>query len=453
MGADPVEFRGLSEAVVDAERRFAAANPLSHARHLRARKVLPGGHSRQTLYYAPFPVTFVSGKDAVLTDLDGHKYLNLVGDYAAGVLGHTCEPVQRAAREVLAGGLSLGGVNSKEVELAEVISARIPSIQQIRFCNSGSEACLFSVQLARHATARPKIMVFKGCYHGAFLIYGNTDPALSIPLEVVKATYNEVEGTRRSLRSNPESIGAVIVEPMMGAAGAIPASRAFLGMLREETRRIGALLIFDEVMTSRLSPGGLQGFYGLTPDITTLGKFWGGGFPFGAYGGSREVMRYLDLGGGGTLSQGGTFNANIVTMAAGIVAARDVYTPQACGELNALGDRLRERLNNLGRKFRVGFQATGMGGIMNTHWHGRAITNPEHVEAIDSAPRRLFQLEMMLQGYYVAQRGTFALSLPVSAGDLDGFVEATEQFITQYRDLLLPTEESSAHLGSAATKS
>ena len=436
MSAEAVGSGELSQAVLDAERRFAAANPLSHARHVRARNVLPGGHSRQTLYYAPFPVTFVGGKEARLTDLDGHEYLNLVGDYAAGLLGHSCEPVQRAAREALALGLSLGGVNSKEVELAELISARIPSMQQMRFCNSGSEACLFSVQLARHATKRSKILVFKGCYHGGFLIYGDTDPALTIPFEVVKARYNDVESTRAALRANADSVGTVIVEPMMGAGGAIPGSREFLGMLRDEARRTGALLIFDEVMTSRLSPGGLQGLYGITPDITTLGKFWGGGFPFGAFGGSREVMRYLDLAAGGTLSQGGTFNANIVTMTAGIVAARDVYTAQACTELNARGERLRAALQERAVSARVALQATGIGSTFNLHWHARPIRHPGDLEPPDSARRRLFQLEMILRGYYVAQRGMINLSLPLTDRDLDSFVDTVGNYLAEYRGLL-----------------
>lgn len=176
----------IEAAILQAEQAYIAANPSSKARHERAAGVLPGGHSRQTLFYAPFPLTIAGGRGARITDLDGHEYLNLVGDYAAGVYGHTCAPIQQAVADAMQGGVSLSGLNTKELELAEVISRRIPSMEQLRFCNSGSEACLFAVQVARHATQRAKILVFNGCYHGGFLIYRAVDPALSLPMPVIR---------------------------------------------------------------------------------------------------------------------------------------------------------------------------------------------------------------------------------------------------------------------------
>ncbi len=422
----------MDEALAGAESRFTAANPKSRARHERAAAVLPAGHSRQTLYYPPFPLTIAGGRGCRIADIDGHEYLNLVGDYAAGLFGHQCEPLQRAASEAMQAGISLSGPNTREVEFAEYISKRIPSMEQLRFCNSGSEACLFATLVARHATRRPKILVFNGCYHGGFMIYGAADPALSVPFALIKADYNDVDGTRAILRANAPDIAAVLVEPVMGSGGAIPGTPEFLNMLRQETRKLGVVLIFDEVMTSRLGPGGVQGLHGIRPDMTTLGKFWGGGFAFGAFGGSRELMRHLDVRGGGVLSQAGTFNNNVITMAAGLVGARDVYSPDACVRLNALGDQLREQLNELGRSLNVGFQATGIGGVMNTQWSSGPITEPSVVLPVSATPRRLFQLEMIERGYYVSQRGMINLSLPMQAGDMDGFVAAVRDYLTRH---------------------
>lgn len=426
----------LEAAIAAAESRFGAANPRSRAHHERAQRSLPGGHTRQTLLHGPFPLTVEGGEGARLTDLDGHTYIDLVGDYAAGVYGHSCSRIQQEAISAVQRGMSLGALSAKEAELAELIRSRIPSLEQVRFCNSGTEACLFSALLARHFTQRSRLLAFRGAYHGGFMVFGDPDPPLNAPFDVVKCTYNSTQATRDTLRSLGNSVAAVIIEPMMGAGGCIPAEREFLAMLRDETQQVGTLLIFDEVMTARLAPNGLQGFYGVRPDITALGKFWGGGFNFGAVGGSRNIMRHLDSLSGGSLSQGGTFNNNAVTMATGLAGARDVYTPAACTELNARGDRLRVELNALGRSINVPFQVTGLGAVMNIHWHRRPIRCPADTEPASSLPRRLFQLEMMLNGFYVAQRGFVTLSLALSEQDTKRFKEAVQRYLEGFAPIL-----------------
>ena len=436
MSVAAVKKEDLKAALHSAEQRFSAANPLSAKRFEQACRVLPGGHTRQTLYYSPFPLTIVRGADARVTDLDGHVYLNTISDYAAGVYGHTCAPIQRAVMRALQDGVFLSGINTRESELAELIARRIPSMQMLRFCNSGSEACLFSVLAAQHVTKRRKILVFQGCYHGGFMIYGAVDPPLSVPFELVKATFNDIEGTRAAIRSAARLLAAVIVEPLMGAGGCIPATQAFLAMLREETEQHGIVLIFDEVGSSRLAPGGVQGQMGITPDMTTLGKFWGGGFNFGAFGGSREIMRHFDAGSGGALSQGGTFNNNVITMSAGLTGARDVYTPEACVALNKLGDGLRDAINTLAAEKGVALQVTGNGAMMNTHWHRGPITHPGNIDPPTHPLRRLFHLEMMLRGFYGAQRGLITLSLPYTDKDIEQFLGAIGDYLSEYGQLI-----------------
>lgn len=424
----------VEAALLLAEQAYTAANPLSRMRHERAVAVLPGGHSRDILSYTPFPLTMAAGNHARITDLDGHDYLDMVGDYAAGIYGHRCVPIQQAVAETLDGGVCLSSPNTKELELAELISRRIPSMEQLRFCNSGSEACLFAVQAALHATNRAKLLVFDGCCHGAFLNYRSAT-AMNVAFDVIKATYNDIAGTRAVLRSERNDLAAVIVEPML-AHGVIPAKREFLAMLRDETRRLGIVLIFDEVMTSLLAPGGVQGLRGIDPDLTALGKSWGGGFAFGAFGGSRTLMRHFDTAKGGLLVQGGTFNGNVIAMSAGLVGARDVYTPEACIKLNSLGDSLRLQLNALGRSVGLSFHATGLGSVLSTHWNESGMTEPSRVEPGTAAARRLFQLEMIARGYFVSQRGMIALSVPMTAREVKAFVAEVRAYLTRHADIL-----------------
>jgi glutamate-1-semialdehyde 2,1-aminomutase len=438
----PSNESGIKAAIRSAGQRFTKANPRSRARFERACVTFPGGHTRQSLLFTPFPLTMIAGSGAKLTDLDGHRYLDLVGDYAAGVYGHSEPTIQRAAHAAIDQGMSLGAINDQELELGELIVRRIPSIEHIRFCNSGSEACLYSAILARHATGRSQLLAFDGGYHGSFMTYGESSSPLNVPFEVITATYNDIDGTRTTIRAAAEKLAAVLVEPMMGAGGSIPATPQFLEMLRQETTSCGALLVFDEVMTSRLAPGGLQGRYGIRPDITALGKFWGGGFNFGAFGGSRNVMRHLDTLSGGQLAQAGTFNNNRITMAVGAAGARDVYDSAACEQLNARGDELRKRLNQLRRKHGVAFQVTGIGGVMTLHWHDRPISCPADAEPAHSPARTLFQLEMLLAGFYVAHRGYTTLSLALTEPDLAEFVNAVDSFLERFRPVLDLTNEA-----------
>jgi glutamate-1-semialdehyde 2,1-aminomutase len=387
------------------------------------------------MYFSPFPLTILRGEGARLYDLDGHAYVDFLGEYTAGIFGHSHPRIRAAIIEAVDAGLNLGGPNRWEAELGRLMCERFPSVDKVRFCNSGTEANLYAISSARAVTGRSHVLVFEGAYHGGVLSFVKPSP-LTAPFPFILAQYNDADGTAALIARHQDELAAVLVEPMIGSGGGISADREFLSMLREETQRRGIILIFDEVMTSRLSPGGLQGKLGIVPDMTSFGKYLGGGLTFGAFGGRDTIMRRFDPSEADSFIHSGTYNNNTPTMAAGVAALRDVYTPEAAEALNARGDRLRECMNAVFRQRGVAMQMLGQGSLNVIHFHGRPVRRPGDV-ANDPAVQALFHLEMLNRGIYLARRGLSALSLPLEDADIDCFVEAADEFCTVYRPLLV----------------
>jgi glutamate-1-semialdehyde 2,1-aminomutase len=426
----------LSAAIAEAEARFIAANPKSKARIEAAGRVMPGGNTRTVLHYSPFPLGWASGKGNRLIDLDGHEYLDFLGEYTAGLFGHSDPIIEAAIAKALRDGVVLGGPNQYEGKLAEAICARFPSIELVRFCNSGTEANMLAIQTARFMTRRDKVMVFAYGYHGSVFYFGDKAGQLNLPIPWVVGDYNEIEGTRALLRQHAASLAAVVVEPMQGSGGCVPGDPAFLAMLREETRKAGIILIFDEVMTSRLSPSGRQGALGIAPDMTSLGKYLGGGLSFGAFGGRRDLMERFDPYRDDSIAHAGTFNNNVCSMAGGLAGLTQVFTPAEANRLNALGDRLRDGLNKLAARHDIPMQVTGIGSLMNVHFAKHPIRKPADLHPADKALDKtmqklmnLFHLDMLDAGIYLARRGFVALSLPMREPDIERFEAAVEEFM------------------------
>jgi glutamate-1-semialdehyde 2,1-aminomutase len=426
----------LDAAIAEAEARYGAANPQSRARAQAAAQVMPGGNTRTVLHYTPFPLAWSGGKANRLTDLDGHEYLDFLGEYTAGLYGHSDPVIQGAISKALTDGIVLGGPNRYEAQLAEAICKRIPSIELVRFCNSGTEANMFAIQTARIMTGRNKIMVFEFAYHGGVFYFGSHGNPLNLPLSWVKARYNETGRTRALIAEHGADLAAVLVEPMQGSAGCLPADPAFLGMLREECTRRGIVLIFDEVMTSRLSPGGCQALVGVKPDMTTLGKYLGGGLSFGAFGGRRDLMERYDPYRSDSIAHAGTFNNNVCSMAGGLAGLTKVFTAEEAVRLNALGDQMRNRLNAVARRHEAPLQVTGVGSLMNLHFVKGAVRTPADVHPSDPAAEnrmgellKLFHLDMIAAGIYLARRGFVALSLPMREPDVARFEAALDEFL------------------------
>lgn len=434
----------LDTAVADTERRYVAANPRSRERFEAARGVMPGANTRTTLHYDPFPVTLVRGEGARLEDLDGHEYIDFLGEYTAGLYGHSEPAILAAIREALEGGLVLGGPNTYEARFAELMCARFPAVEQVRFCNSGTEANLMNLCLSRAVTGRPAILAFEGGYHGGVLAFAGGGSPINAPFETVIASYNDIEGTREAIRGNAGRLAAVIVEPMTGSGGCIEAAPAFLAMLREETARHGIVLIFDEVMTSRLAPGGLHEATGITPDLVSFGKYLGGGVSFGAFGGRAELMARLDPTSPAALSHSGTYNNNVLTMAAGIAGLEHVYTPEAVARLNAAGDELRRALEAAIEAEAMPMSVTGRGSMLCIHFRPGPIHTPVEAARVPMAARKLLHLEMNLRGFYLARRGFIALSLPLTETDRADFRAAFETFLAENRAVLVNAIEPAA---------
>lgn len=417
----------LDEALGAATRRYVESHPESARLAREAAEVLPGGNTRSVLHTEPFGVRVAHADGAVLTTVDGEQLVDLLGDYSAGMLGRS-PAVADAVRGVLERGWTYGAMSEPETDFARALVARFASVEQVRFTNSGSEADLMAVLTARHVTGRDRVVVFEGAYHGGPMTFLPGSEPLRVPLAFTVLPYNDVAAAEAELAAHGDEVACVLVEPMLGAGGCIPASSEFLSALRELTHAHGALLVLDEVMTSRLAVGGAQEVYDVAADLTVLGKYFGGGLSFGAFGGSRDVMAAYDPARGG-LTHGGTFNNNAFTMAVGAIVA-GLLDADTLEGLNARGRWLRERLAEALAP--VGFCVTGSGSMMTIHPTPGPVARWSDVAELDPRWRRLLFHDLLARGYYVAERGYLALSLAVTDAQLRGFVEAAAGFAQEY---------------------
>jgi len=414
----------IDQALEDARRLYVEKRPRSRALAQEAERYMPGGNTRTVLYHGPFPLRAASGQGATLTDADGFRYVNLVGEHSAGLYGHSHPVIKTAVAEALENGFNLAAHNLYEIQLAKIICERFPSIERVRFTNSGTEANLLAIATARALTQRPKVIAFEDGYHGGLLYFAGGGLPINAPFPFVMAKYNDLEGTRTLIREQPGEIACVIIEPMLGGGGCIAANREFLAMLREETRKAGVLLIFDEVMTSRFKGGGAQGLWGITPDLTALGKYLGGGMTFGAFGGQADIMSIYDPRRQDAIPHAGTFNNNVVTMAAGIAGLSKLFTPERAVQLHDFGESTIRRLNGVLQGMNARLAVTGVGSLMMFHDLAAGPVGAGSLRREDARLKQLLYLDLLEQGYFIGPRNFLALSLEVNEAMVDGLVEA-----------------------------
>jgi len=415
----------------------------------RAREVIPGGVNSPVRSWRAVggnPVFVASGEGAYITDVDGRTYVDFVGSWGPLILGHAHPEVVAAIVERVASGTSFGAPTALEVDLARLVTEAMPAVEQVRLVSSGTEATMSALRLARAATGREAIVKFVGCYHGhvdALLVRaGSGALTLGVPDSpgvpaavaglTLLAEYNDVSGTRQLLRRRGSDIAAVIVEPVAGNMGVVSPAAGFLEMLREETARAGALLIFDEVMTGfRLAWGGAQARYRVTPDLSCLGKVIGGGMPLAAFGGRRDLMQQISP--AGPVYQAGTLSGNPLSVSAGLATLQALRrVPDAYDRLEKLGMRaetgLREALATSGARGcvnRVGSMLTLFLGVDEVH-DSRTAT------LADTGTFGRFFAGMLDQGVYLppSQFEAMFVSLAHGESDIDRLVGAARRVLT-----------------------
>ena len=402
-----------------------------------ARRLMPGGVNspvRACLRTGVAPRFVTAAKGSRIVDAEGVEYVDFVGSWGPAILGHAHPAVVAAVREACGQGLTFGAPTARETELAELVRALMPSMEKLRMVSSGTEAVMSAIRAARGFTRRDDVIKFAGCYHGhsdgmlvkagsGALTHGEPDSA-GVPADVARHTlvaeYNDLASVEAIFAAHPDSVAAVVVEPVAANNGVIPPAPGFLAGLRELTTRHGALLIFDEVITGfRLALGGAQAYYGVTPDLSTLGKIVGGGLPAAVYGGRADVMAMVSP--EGPVYQAGTLSGNPLATAAGIATLSILREdPGIYRRLAEKGAALAEGLRRAGRD-RI--EVTQVGSLLGIDWHG------------DDAGFSAFYRHLLACGVYVAPSPCEAIFLSDAhtQEDLERMIQAAEGFFGRAR--------------------
>lgn len=431
----------------DPNARYEDRTARSRDLYVRARRSIAGGTTRTSVWFEPYPLYAVSGDGCRIVDADGFERIDCIGNYSALILGHRHPAVLAAIAGQLERGMAFSAPSEREVELAELLCQRVRSIERVRFTTTGTEATMYAMRIARAATGRTVVARFEGGYHGTHdFAQVSTHPDLEaagdprrpsavadgpgIPPSVLESTlvlpFNDLESTEALLTERAGEVAAVIVEPVMGSCGCIPAAADFLEGLRVITRKLGTLLIFDEVISLRLGHGGAQAVYGVDPDLTTMGKIIGGGLPVAAFGGAADLMAMLDPESYVPMEQAGTYNGNPLGTAAGAATMLEL-TNEAIERLNAAGDRLRTELREVFADHELAVQVVGMGSVLAVHFTDGPVRNYRDVTWADGTLLRRFVIGMLNEGVFLAPRGMMALSTPMTEDDLECVVRAADR--------------------------
>jgi len=424
--------------------------PKSRELYFKAKRFLPGGDTRSVTFFKPYPLFMAFGVGCKIYDVDGNEYVDFINNYSSQVLGHAHPSVVKAVQERFAKGNAFAAPVEEAIELASILCNRIPSIETLRFANSGTEAIMMAIRAARFYTGRSKIVKVEGGYHGSSTYaevsikpdinkiedyeYPEGIPELGVltsaAKEVLIVPFNNIEITEKIIRENKRDIAAFIIEPIAFVMGTIPVRKDYLKFVREITEDMDIILIFDEVVTFRVSEGGAQEFYGITPDMTCLGKMIGGGLPIGAFGGKEEIMDVFSPEREEHLTHSRTFNANAATMAAGIAVMKE-YKKDKIEKINKLGNTLRKEITKTFEEHGVIAKITGEASLFNIHFTPNEIYNYRTASTADKEIMRLLHIHLLNKGVFMAPRGAGNLSTPMDKKEIKFFIEALNEALSE----------------------
>jgi glutamate-1-semialdehyde 2,1-aminomutase len=374
----------------------------------RAARVMPGGNTRTASFYPPYPVVIERGDGAWVWDVDGRRYVDMFANGLSLIHGHNYPPVRQAIESALLRGTAWAGASRDQIAYAEVLTERLPSMERLRFTNSGSEAGMLAVKAARSVTGRPYVLKFTGAYHGSYPdleagLYGQAD----IPGRALTAPFNDIEAVERVLSARGHEIAAIVIEPVLVTGRVVAPLPGFLTQLQALARRHGALTLLDDCLMLRLAVGGSAAKFGLQPDLTMLGKFLGGGTPFGAVGGRADIMERFNPTAPGCLFHGGSFNGNPIGCAAGLATLRDL-TAARIAAMDARRQRIADALLKRSQELGLDIELSGFGSVAGIAFAADPSRHEDDPSALTLGP--LFHLACANAGVLLGPGGIIALS-------------------------------------------
>ena len=432
--------------------RYIANTGNSRGLQTRAAKYLPGGSTRDAQYFAPYPIFIDHGQGHYLHDVDGNKYLDFVINATSLILGHAHPDIVNRLKEQAGKGTAFSGPVEELIQLSEILCERIPSLDTVRFTNSGTEATLLAIRAARAFTNKHKIAKFEGGYHGTHEtvavsvtpsahdlgdanapVPGYAGQPKGILDDVVILPYNDLDTCEGLLRKHQDSLSCVIIEPVISSFGYTPLDVEFLSGIRRITEELNIVLVFDEVQSLRLSPGGAQEYFDVIPDLTAMGKIIGGGLPVGAFGGREDIMSLFDQSGGHVaIPHSGTFNGNPMTLVAGLETMKHL-TPDVYSTLNSSGDVLRQKLRSVFAEYEIPVIVSGIGSFFGVHFRDEPIKDYRSTLTSDKVLGRTLFLGLLNEGILLQSQAAGSLNILTKESDIDHLVGLTREVLARIK--------------------